>query len=101
MIGLITGSILHFSSTVLISIFNLTSNPEEGRSAASVRAAREQSKLEEAWQSSSFKGAQGTLGSDISLEKDYTEWLEKDSDKRQEGQTLFKQTILEEEDDSD
>jgi len=98
-IGLVTGSILHLSSTVLVSLFNLTSTPEEkGRSAASVRAAREQRKLEEVWQNSSFKGDQTRLGGG-SLGKDYAEWLEKDSGKRREDD-LFKQTILEE-DDSD
>lgn len=87
---------------MLVSLLNLTPVPEEiGRSAKSVRNAREQKKLEQAWQTSSFKGAQARSGLDVSLGKDYAEWLEKDAGKRQEGHTLFKQTILEEEDDSD
>lgn len=101
-IGLVTGSILHFSSSVLVSLLDLTPVPEDkGRSAASVRTAREQSHFEKAWQSSSFTAGQGRLGVDMSLEKDYAGWVEKDSEKRQEGHTLLKQTILEEEDDSD
>ena len=49
-IGLITGSVLHLSSSLLVSVFNLTATSEEtGRSAASVRAAHEQKKLEQAW----------------------------------------------------
>jgi hypothetical protein len=87
------------SSTVLVSLFNLTPIPEEkGRSAASVRAAREQKKLEEAWQGSSFKSDQGRLGADSALEKNYAEWLDKESGKRREDQRLSNQTILEEED---
>lgn len=64
------------------------------RSAASVRAAREEKKLEDAWRSSSSRGG------DSSLEKRYAEWLEKDAGKRRE-EGLAGQTILEEEDDSE
>jgi len=63
-----------------------------------VRAAREQKKLEEAWQGSSFKSDPGRLEADSSLEKSYAEWLDKESGKRREDQRLFDQTILEEED---
>lgn len=98
-IGLISGSILHLSSTVLISLFNLAPGPEEtGRTAASVRAAREQKKLEDAWRSSSSKGDRKVA--DSSLEKRYTEWLEKDTGKRRDD-GLLGQTILEEDDDSE
>lgn len=102
-IGLVTGSILHIASTILVSLFNLAPVPvEKGRSAASVRAAREQKRLEEAWQSSSpFLEDQGRLPINNSLEKNYAEWREKDSGKRREDQGLFKQTILEEDDDSE
>jgi hypothetical protein len=95
-IGLLTGSILHLSSTIILSLFNLSPGPEKSsRSAASVRAAREQKKLEDAWQSSSSKGG------DSSLEKRYAEWLEKDVGKRRGSGGLIGQTILEEDDDSD
>ena len=88
MIGLVTGSILHVSSSILVSVFNLTSTPEEtGRSAASVRAAREKKKLEQAWQSSTTK-------TEPSTKRRYSEWLETD-------QGLLRQTILEEDDDSE
>jgi len=63
-----------------------------------VRAAREQKKLEEAWQSYSSKGDQKVA--DSSLEKRYTEWLEKDAGKRRDD-GLLGQTILEEDDDSE
>lgn len=93
-IGLTTGLILHFSSSLLVSVFNLTADPEEtGRSAASVRAAREQRKLEQAWERIPTKGESGVLRIDPEMEK-FAEWLEKGD------QGLLGQTILEE-DDSD
>ena len=96
MIGLLTGSILHISSSILVSVFNLTPAPEEtGRSAASVRAAREKKKkLEQAWQSSTTRTERGKLKEDPSMEKKFSEWLETD-------QGLLSQTILEEDDDSE
>jgi hypothetical protein len=94
-IGLLTGSILHMSSSILVSVFNLTSTPEEtGRSAASVRAAREKKKLEQAWQSSTTKTERGKWKEEPSTEKKFSEWLETD-------QGLLRQTILEEDDDSE
>ncbi|PMD43381.1 hypothetical protein L207DRAFT_509909 [Hyaloscypha variabilis F] len=94
-IGLFTGSILHMSSSLLVSIFNLTPTPEEtGRSAASVRAARETKKLEQAWQSSTTKIQGGNWKDDSSTEKKFSEWLETD-------QGLLRQTILEEDDGSE
>jgi len=95
-IGLLTGSILHISSSILVSVFNLTPAPEEtGRSAASVRAAREKKKkLEQAWQSSTTRTERGKLKEDPSMEKKFSEWLETD-------QGLLSQTILEEDDDSE
>jgi hypothetical protein len=99
-IGLLTGSIVHLSSTFLVSFFNLSPIPEErGRPVASVRAARVQKKLEEPWwQSSSSKGDRARLRSDASLEKKYAEWLEKDVGTRKEDQGLLGQTIIEEDD---
>jgi hypothetical protein len=94
-IGLLTGSILHMSSSLLVSIFNLTPTPEEtGRSAASMRAARETKKLEQAWQSSKTKIQGGDWKDDSSMAKKFSEWLETD-------QGLLRQTILEEDDDSE
>ncbi|PBP17451.1 hypothetical protein BUE80_DR011787 [Diplocarpon rosae] len=93
-IGLITGSVLHLSSSVLVSVFNLNSVSEEiGRSAATVRAAREKKKLEQALQTSKAKSDSANSRDEASIEK-YTEWLEKSE------QGLLGQTILEE-DDSD
>lgn len=83
-------------------LLNLTPIPEErGRSAASVRAARQQKKIEDAWKDSVSKQDQGRSEADSSLEKKYAEWLDKESGKRGEDRWLFKQTILEEDDDSD
>jgi hypothetical protein len=101
-IGLITGSILHVASTLLVSIFNLTPIPEEkGRSAASVRVAREQKKLEDAWQNSAVKLEHRKRRGDGTMEKKYAEWLEMDVGKRKEDQGLLGQTIIEEDDDSE
>jgi len=97
-VGLVAGSVLHLSSTILMSLFNLSPGPETKtptRTAASVRAAREQNKLEEVWQSSSSKGG------DSSLEKRYSEWLEKDVGRRRDDHGVIGQTILEEDDDSE
>ena len=92
-IGLLTGSILHISSSILVSVFNLSPTPEEtGRSAASVRAAQEKKLLEQAWQSSTIKN--DNWNAEPSMEKKYSEWLETD-------QGLLSQTILEEDDDSE
>jgi hypothetical protein len=99
-IGLVTGSVLHLSSTVLVSLFDLTTTPEEkGRTAASVRAAREK-KLEQVWQDSQVKDEDGNWKNDISMEK-YAEWLEKNATQRGDDHGLLGLTILEEEDDSE
>jgi hypothetical protein len=100
-IGLLTGFLLHISSSILVSLFNLNPAPEETtQSAASVRAARETKKLEQAWQSSTFK-SERAWKAESSRDSKYAEWLETDLGKRREDQGLFRQTILEEEDDSE
>jgi len=65
-----------------------------------VRAAREQKKLEEAWQNSEFRG-HARPSVDASTERKYAEWLEKDVGKRLDNQGLLGQTIIEEDDDSE
>jgi hypothetical protein len=101
-IGLLTGSMLHVSSSILVSVFNLTPTPEEtGRSAASMRTAREKKKLEEAWQSSTIKSEGGNWAAEPSTEKKYAAWLEMDHSQRRDEKGLLRQTILEEDDDSD
>ncbi|CAL3965939.1 hypothetical protein PZA11_002753 [Diplocarpon coronariae] len=93
-VGLITGSVLHISSSVLVSVFNLTPIPEDtGRTAASVRAARRKKRQEQALQNSTTKSESANSRDEASIEK-YAEWLEKSE------QGLLGQTILEE-DDSD
>lgn len=102
LIGLITGSILHLSSSVLVSLLNLNpTHEEEKQPKASLRSAGEQASLERTWQNSLSQEQRETLYPDESLEKKYSEWLEKTRGKRNEDQSLFGQTILEEEDDSD
>ncbi|TVY14719.1 hypothetical protein LARI1_G006877 [Lachnellula arida] len=101
-IGVITGSLLHIFSTVLISMFDLAAVPEDtGRTAASIRAAREQKKLEGAWESSISKSDSARLKKDPSTRKQQTEWLESELSKRRENQFLLGQTIIEEDDDSE
>lgn len=98
-IGLVTGGALHLSSTVMVSLFNLSAVTEEkGRTAASVRAAREQRKLESAWKSSILVSDGGRWRGDPTMEN-YSHWLEKD--KRKDDQSLLGQTIIEEDDDSE
>lgn len=78
-----------------MSVFNLTPVPEEtGRSAASVRAAREQKKLDQAWERIPAKNKTGILRNDPEMEK-FAEWLEKSD------QGVLGQTILEEDDSDD
>jgi hypothetical protein len=87
---------------MLIKVLNLQDSPEQsGRTAASVRAAREKKRLEDAWQASTpIRSNQArTWVEDTS--KDYLEYIEKDRGKRKEGQGLLSQTILEEDDDSE
>ena len=103
LIGLITGSILHFSSNVLVSLFNMKEVPEatgKSRTAASVRAAREQRVLEKAWQSSSTEHQGGLQTEKDSLEDRYARWLKKDSNNARKNLGLFGQAILEEDDSS-
>jgi len=97
-IGLVTGFILHISSTILVSLFNLTPTTEEtGRSKSSGHAAQEKRKLEQAWQTSTSKGDRGNLRAEP--EKNYAEWLELDIGRRRKDHDVLGQTILEEEDD--
>lgn len=100
-IGLATGSILHLSSTILASLFNLNTVPEEtGRTAASVRASRENKKLETAWQRSTMKSGDAGLH-DEAMAEGYPKWPGSDVGYRKEDQSLLAQTILEEDDSDD
>lgn len=103
LIGTVTGFVLHFSSNILISLLNLKNVPEsegKGRTAASVRAAREQRVLEKAWQNSSVTSQSAKQADSDSLEERYAQWLEKDSSNSKKNLGLFGQTILEEDDSS-
>jgi hypothetical protein len=103
LIGLLTGSILHFSSTMLISLLDLRPSPVEiGRAVASVCATREKAKLGDAWQTLKFtQGNRGKSRLGEALGKEYVEFLDKDREKRRELQGLLSQTILEEDDSDD
>ncbi|XMA12394.1 hypothetical protein WAI453_005185 [Rhynchosporium graminicola] len=94
-IGLVTGSMLHFTSNLLVSVLNLTAVPvETGRSAASIRADREKKNHDQAWDRIPTKNETGLLRNDPEMEK-FAEWLEKGD------QGLLGQTILEEDDSDD
>ncbi|KAF7875039.1 hypothetical protein EAF04_002211 [Stromatinia cepivora] len=94
-IGLITGSVLRVSSSVLASLFKLTSSPEDtGHSLVSIRATEEQKKRESKPDLLKWKV-------DPSVEKRYFEWLEKDGGRKKDEHGLLAQTIIEEDDDSD
>lgn len=85
-----------------MSLFNLGPTQEEKeKSKASVRSTAEQAGLERTWQRSLPKAQRETVHPDESLETKYAEWLERTRGKHKEDQSLFEQTILEEEDDSD
>ncbi|KAH6684423.1 hypothetical protein B0J14DRAFT_11938 [Halenospora varia] len=101
-VGLVTGSILHLSSSVLVSLFNLSAPPEfQGRTAASVRAAREQKKLEGAWEASLSRSESDRWSGDASILKRQAGFRDGALRKRGEEKGLLGQTILEEDDDSE
>lgn len=106
LIGVITGTFLHFSSSMLTIVFNLHSSPEDQipvRTAASVRATREKRKLESAWESSGGAAwsSEGKETHADEMKMEYAEFLEQDRGKRKGGKGLLAQTILEEDDDSE
>lgn len=81
-----------------MSILDLTPETQEkGRSAASVRAAREKRMLEDAWETSILKETE-TGDSSFSSRKQAV-WL--DRGRRGDKEGLLRQTILEEEDTSE
>lgn len=102
LIGLLAGSLLHFSSDMLMQALGLQASPEHsGRTAASVRVAREKRRLEDAWPASTPVRSNQTRAKVEENSKDSSEYVEKDRNKRKEGQGLLSQTILEEDDDSE
>lgn len=81
-----------------MSVLNLTSEPREnGRSAASVRAAREKKRLEDAWETSNTK--KEIDSGDSSPSRKQAVWLDRGRRGGKEG--LLRQTILEEDDTSE
>lgn len=80
-------------------MFNL--NPTHEDRSRSTDSLSEKAKLENTWQSSisKEKSHRETLLHDDSLEMKYAEWLKKNRGRNKEDQSLFGQTILEEEDD--
>ncbi|KAH8683067.1 hypothetical protein BGZ60DRAFT_524404 [Tricladium varicosporioides] len=101
-VGLVMGSILHFSSSVFISLLDLSASPEfQGRTAASVRAAREQKKLEGAWEASLSSSKSDRWRGDATTLKRQAGFGDGALRKRGERKGLLGQTILEEDDDSE
>lgn len=102
LIGLLTGSLLHFFSKMLRVLFHLHPIPEgNGRTAASIYTLREKKRLEDARQSPT--PLRGNWGSRLLDEQsiEYAEYLDKGRGRWKEGQGLLSQTILEEDDDSE
>jgi hypothetical protein len=103
-VGLVTGLILHFFSTMLVSLFSLAPvapGSYTSRTAASVRAERQQRKLEAAWETSVPKKEPESWRDELSARRRQTEWLDADRGRKREEQGLLGQTILEEEDSED
>jgi hypothetical protein len=98
-VGLFTGLVLHFFSTTLVSLFNMTPVAQESptRTAASVRAELEQRKLE----ASLPKEVPESWRDEISAKRKQTERLDMGRGRRRKEQGLLGQTILEEEDSED
>ena len=92
-------------SRLLAAIFALDSQPEEsGRTAASVRAAREKRKLQ-AIQETSNEQAMMRIKETLLMRQEYNDYLSQDrlrvSSREKGGLLAPSQVILEEEDDSD
>jgi hypothetical protein len=98
LIGLITGSILHLSSAVLVSVLSLNSTHEERELNNVSLHSTERANLEKSGWNSRPTEHREHLIPDDSLEKKYAEWLEKARGKNKKDQSLFGQTILEEDD---
>ena len=104
-VGVVTGSILHFSSNIIISALDLRSKLEEKapKVGGSLHASRTTpaSSLD-AWSPavSRSKAASSSRASiDPSMKREYADWLDRDRARKREG--LMAQTILEEDDDSE
>ncbi|KAI9700441.1 MAG: hypothetical protein M1836_002456 [Candelina mexicana] len=95
-IGILTGSVLHLSSSFLVTALNLESVPAEHEPLPlSIAAARRKKRAERSEVPMAKLKQRPTI--DTSLIRDYTVWLEKDRGRRKNG--LLSTTILEEEDD--
>ncbi|KAI9721448.1 MAG: hypothetical protein M1812_002210 [Candelaria pacifica] len=97
-VGILTGSVLHLSSSFLITTLNLQSGPEEDEPLPiSIVAARRQ-KRSARLETPMVKLKQSPR-IDTSMNREYADWLEKDRGRRKNG--LLSTTILEEDDDSE
>ncbi|KAI9850688.1 MAG: hypothetical protein M1838_005252 [Thelocarpon superellum] len=97
-VGILTGSILHFSSGLLIWALDLRSSTEEdlGPHVERSRAALRKKKSGPAGSLSPIgSGSRPVL--DPSIKREYADWLDRDRARKRDG--LLSQTILEEEDD--
>ena len=80
-------------------MLSLKSALDEGEPKSFLHSTTKQPDVEKPWRNSRSKGHGEPVNPDDSLEKKYAEWLEKTRGKNKEDQSLFGQTILEEEDD--
>lgn len=109
-IGLFTGTFLHFTSSILITALDLRPGPEDSkpptRTMKSIREAREKRQLDEAWSSSLLSRSKEIHESRDRDAKERMEaalggQLKYDDLARNNGRALQGTTILEEEDDSE
>lgn len=99
LIGLFTGSFLHFSSRILAEVLNLhTSHDESGRAVYSIRAG-ERKRSKDIWKASAPIRVGRVRKKTEETSKDYPEYIEKDRGKRKDEQGLLSQTILEDSED--
>ncbi|KAH8821694.1 hypothetical protein F5884DRAFT_768739 [Xylogone sp. PMI_703] len=100
-IGLLAGFLLHITSSILTSLFNLNSpSKKTQRTTDSMNVPRKQKNLENSWSGVGDSTYQDTMRIDDSVQNKYVDWLEKDT-RRHRDQGLLTQIILEEEDDSE
>jgi len=102
LIGILTGSILHFSSRFIGSVLNLQDvQEEESHPPVSLRTLQDRKTLEDAWDAATpVRSYAGRPRLKESLASEYAGLLKSDLGKKREGHGLLSQTILEEDDDS-
>ncbi|KAG9232452.1 hypothetical protein BJ875DRAFT_78325 [Amylocarpus encephaloides] len=97
-VGLATGSILHFSSTALVSFLHMIPSPQQrGQTAVSVRPNREEQQSDDAPNTSESSNNTDALATQaLPAIRIQASWLELNRSRRRQKQGLLSQTILEE-----